>query len=139
MVIYFVLFGLIGGALGGMGMGGGTLLIPLLTFFLAVNQLQAQAVNLLVFLPMAAVALFIHWRNRMLETKGVLWIVVPGIFSTILFSYLASLVDTSILRRVFGGFLILIALYECWQFFIATRDEKLKNKVKAKKREERKV
>lgn len=103
-------------------MGGGTLLIPLLTFFLSVEQVQAQAVNLLVFLPMAVIALFIHYRNRMLETKGILWIVIPGFLSTILFSYFASLIDGSILRRCFGGFLIIMALYEGWQFFFSKKE-----------------
>lgn len=102
-----------------MGMGGGTLLIPLLTFFLSVEQVQAQAVNLLVFLPMAFIALWIHFRNKMVETKGTLWIIIPGVLSTILFSYLASLIDGNILRRCFGGFLILMALYEGWQFFFS--------------------
>ena len=46
----YVLFGLLGGLIGGMGMGGGTILIPLLTLFLNIPQLQAQTINLISFI-----------------------------------------------------------------------------------------
>ena len=55
--------GFFAGIIGGMGMGGGTLLIPILTIFLSFEQKNAQAINLLVFIPMAIVALIIHFKN----------------------------------------------------------------------------
>ena len=51
--LVFLVCGVCGGVLGGMGMGGGTLLIPLLTIFCGVEQGIAQGVNLLSFLPMS--------------------------------------------------------------------------------------
>ena len=45
MEVLFIVFGIIGGLLGGMGMGGGTLLIPLLTLGLDVPQQTAQLLN----------------------------------------------------------------------------------------------
>ena len=71
-VFLFVLFGLLGGIIGGMGMGGGTLLIPLLTIFLSIEQKTAQSINLLAFIPMALVALIIHFKNKMVMTKDIL-------------------------------------------------------------------
>ena len=53
MIILEILAGAIGGIIGGMGMGGGTLLIPLLTIFLGISQKLAQAYNLISFLIMA--------------------------------------------------------------------------------------
>ncbi len=93
-------------------MGGGTLLIPLLTIFLSVEQKVAQGINLLAFLPMAIVALIIHFKNKMVETKGILWIIIPGILSSVGFAFLASMLDNSVLRTLFGSYLILIAIYE---------------------------
>lgn len=60
MKVLFIVFGIIGGLLGGMGMGGGTLLIPLLTLGLDVPQQTAQLLNLLTFIPMSAFALIVH-------------------------------------------------------------------------------
>ena len=62
-IVKFILIGLGSGVLGGMGMGGGTALIPLLTIFTSVHQKTAQAINLISFIPMAVVALFLHVKN----------------------------------------------------------------------------
>ena len=57
MVFWEIFAGLLGGIIGGMGMGGGTLTIPILTIFLSFQQLRAQGVNLVAFLPMAIIAI----------------------------------------------------------------------------------
>ena len=66
----FFACGLLGGILGGMGMGGGTALIPLLTLLCGVTQTAAQGVNLLSFFPMAALALSVHAKNGLLQREG---------------------------------------------------------------------
>ena len=48
-IILFIIIGVAGGVIGGMGMGGGTLLIPLLTLFTGADQHLAQAVNLIAY------------------------------------------------------------------------------------------
>lgn len=111
-IFLYILFGILGGIIGGMGMGGGTLLIPLLTIFLSVPQKLAQSINLLAFLPMAIVALIIHFKNKMVETKGIIWIIIPGIITSVGFAFLASLLDNEVLKTLFGAYLILIAVYE---------------------------
>lgn len=111
-IFLYILFGILGGVLGGMGMGGGTLLIPLLTIFLSVEQKLAQGINLIAFLPMAIVALIIHFKNKMVKLKQILWIIIPGVITSVGFSFLASSLDNDILKFLFGLFLILIAIYE---------------------------
>ena len=93
-------------------MGGGTLLIPLLTIFLSVEQKTAQGINLIAFLPMAIVALIIHCKNKMVSFKDILWIIIPGVVASVSFSFLASSLDNKVLGFMFGIFLILIAVYE---------------------------
>lgn len=58
------------GVISGMGMGGGTLLIPALTLLMGIPQRQAQGVNMLSFLPAAAAALYIHKKEGRLELKS---------------------------------------------------------------------
>jgi uncharacterized membrane protein YfcA len=123
-IVLFILFGILGGIIGGMGMGGGTLLIPLLTIFLAVEQKVAQSVNLLAFLPMAIGALIIHLKNKMVVTKGLLWIIVPGAISSVGFAFLATLLDNVVLHTLFGVFLILIAVYEIVCLFTEKKPNK---------------
>ena len=51
--VWYVLAGIVSGVIAGMGMGGGTLLIPILTIFFALSQTLAQGINLFSFLPCA--------------------------------------------------------------------------------------
>lgn len=62
-LLLFVI-GAVAGVISGMGMGGGTLLIPALTLLMGIPQRQAQGVNMLSFLPAAAVALYIHKKRE---------------------------------------------------------------------------
>lgn len=50
-----------------MGIGGGTILIPIMTIFLGFDQKTAQAVNLIYFIPTAITALTIHIKNKQIE------------------------------------------------------------------------
>lgn len=109
--IVLALVGVVGGLLGGMGMGGGTLLIPLLTLFCKVEQHTAQAVNLISFIPMAIVALIVHAKNKLIDKYKVLWIIIPGVASCIGGCFISKALSGDILSRMFGGFLILLSLF----------------------------
>ena len=103
------LCGLAGGVLGGMGMGGGTVLIPLLTLF-GVEQAAAQAINLVSFLPMAALALPVHAKSGLLKGEGLAPLILSALVFSALGSLLASRLPGGILERAFGAFLIALAL-----------------------------
>lgn len=110
--IWYVIAGVLGGVLGGMGMGGGTVLIPLLGIFYSVSQHTAQAVNLVSFIPMAVVALIIHLKNKLVDFSKIVWIIVPGVITCIVGCYLARAIPGGILRRAFGGFLTLLSIFQ---------------------------
>ena len=120
----YLIAGISGGILGGMGMGGGTALIPLLSIFFSMNQHSAQAINLLAFLPMAAITLIIHTKNKLVDYKGVLFVVIPGIITCALGSLLAGAIGGGLLKRLFGGFLIVLSVFS----FLSTKKQREKNK-----------
>ena len=68
--LWYVIAGLFGGIVGGMGMGGGTLLIPIMTLFLGIDQHLSQAINLLVFIPTGILAVIIHAKNKLIAAKS---------------------------------------------------------------------
>ena len=109
--IVFLLCGVCGGVLGGMGMGGGTALIPLLTIFCGVEQGMAQGVNLISFLPMSALALTVHAKNGLLRREGIGWLIVPALLFSALFSVLAVWLPAAALRRGFGAFLVILSFF----------------------------
>lgn len=110
--VWYVIAGALGGVLGGMGMGGGTVLIPLLTIFYSVSQHTAQAVNLISFIPMAVVALIIHLKNKLVHFKHLLLIIIPGVLACILGVFLAKNLSGDVLKRCFGGFLIALSIFQ---------------------------
>ncbi len=125
--IFLTLAGASAGVLGGMGMGGGAILIPLLTTIFNVNQISAQAINLVSFIPMASVSLIIHVKNKRIETKGLLWIILPALACSLAGSLLALVIKVSLLRRFFGGFLVILSFL---QFFLDKINRKCKEKNK---------
>ena len=110
-VYLYFLSGIIGGLLGGMGMGGGTLLIPILTLLCGVPQGVAQGVNLLSFLPMSLIALTVHAKGGRLEKRGLIWITVPALVFSGLLAFAAAYLPSSALRKGFGVFLILLSIF----------------------------
>lgn len=108
--ILYLLAGFFSGMLGGMGMGGGTILIPALTILFGVEQHIAQATNLIAFLPMAAFSLRVHKNKGNLKTQGVWWIVVPAVLTSVAGGLAASLLPAAVLRKLFGAFLVFLAL-----------------------------
>lgn len=121
-IILLVLAGIAAGALGGMGMGGGTILIPVLTIFFGAEQKQAQAINLVAFIPMAIASLIVHVKNKRVEKKGILWIIIPATVLSLAGSLVAQAINGEILKRIFGGFLLLLSVA---QFFSEEINEKL--------------
>ena len=74
-----LLAGGVTGVLSAFGIGGGSLLLIYLTSFAALDQHQAQGINLLYFLPAAAAALPSHAKNGLLEQRIILPAVVTGL------------------------------------------------------------
>jgi len=111
--IVYLIAGVAGGVLGGMGMGGGTVLIPILTIFCGVEQHLAQSANLITFLPMAILSLKVHSQNGLLDTKGIGFIIIPAVILSVTCGIAVNFVDGEILQKSFGVFLCALSL---WQF-----------------------
>lgn len=106
------LIGLLSGIVSGMGIGGGTILIPALIIFSGLNQHQAQGINLAVFIPIAIVALITHFREKNIDLKIVKPILFTGLFGAFMGSLIAIKIAPSFLRRMFAIFLFIMGTYE---------------------------
>lgn len=105
----YVLVGVLGGIAGGMGLGGGTILIPLLSIFLGVVQKQAQFFNVFSFVIMAIFVIFIHIKNKLISVFPAVVFAVFGCIFAILSAILVKDVSNSSLKVWFGIFLIVLA------------------------------
>lgn len=112
MIILLIVAGIISGIIAGMGMGGGTLLIPILTIFFKFKQQLAQGINLLAFLPCAIVSLIIHCKNKLVNFKIGVPIIITGVVASVFGSILAINIESEMLKKLFGGFLLVIGLMQ---------------------------
>jgi uncharacterized membrane protein YfcA len=107
-----ILIGFLSGIISGMGIGGGTILIPSLVFFSGLSQIQAQGINLIVFIPISIVAIITHKKEGNIEGKYIKPIVIGGLTGALLGALIAVKIEEEQLRRYFGICLLVIGLYE---------------------------
>lgn len=110
--LFAIAAGLLCGILSGFGVGGGSLLMVWMTAVLSMEQKAAQGINLLYFLPCAVCALIFHIKNRQIVWRAVWPAAAAGSLCAIGGALLAQQLDESLLRRLFGGFLMLVGLSE---------------------------
>lgn len=110
--MFIILLGFLSGIIGGMGMGGGTILIPALILFAHIDPKIAQSINLLSSIPMTIFALLIHIKNKNVVLKLVIPIASFGVLGAICGSFLAEYLSSEILRKIFGIFLLIIGVSE---------------------------
>ena len=96
------------------GVGGGTLLLLVMTLFLGVDQRTAQGVNLLFFLPTAAAALLFHWKQGYLDRPTLKSALPWAVALALAGAWIATAVDVDILRRPFGIYLLASGAAMLW-------------------------
>lgn len=94
------------GVLSSWGVGGGTLLLVCMTLFLGVGHREAQAINLLFFLPTAGISLFFHRKNGFLDRETWRDAAPLGTAAALAGALVSMAVDVSLLRKPFGVFLL---------------------------------
>lgn len=112
--VLIFLTGVGGGVLGGMGMGGGTLLIPALTLLFGFDQSFSQTVNLVAFVPMAIGALIVHAKNKLIKIKGIIPIASVALVVSVCASFVERIISGNIQKKFFGAFLCALAIYQFW-------------------------
>ena len=112
-----ILIGAFSGIFSGIGMGGGTILIFLLTTFGKMEQHIAQATNLLYFIPTAISAIIVNYRDKNIDLKLAKEVSIFGIIGAIIGAVISVNTDVQKLRKLFGIFLTIIAIHEIYTLF----------------------
>lgn len=107
-----LIVGAVLGFLAGLGVGGGSLLILWLTMVLGMDQNMARGINLLFFLPSAAIACLFRWKQGCIPWKQILPAILTGCIAAGVFSWIGTMLDMELLKKLFGGLLILTGLRE---------------------------
>lgn len=113
MSIFFpVLIGIFLGALSGIGVGGGSLLMLWLTVVLHTPQDQARLMNLMFFIPCALSAGVFHFKQGKLNLPLTLTAAAAGLAGALLSSGWREMLDTRLLHKGFGILFILCGIRE---------------------------
>jgi uncharacterized membrane protein YfcA len=115
-IVGLVALGLFAGAIAAaLGIGGGVIFVPALVVIFGFDQHIAQGTSLAVIFPTAIVATLAHTRMKNVEWKLSIPIGAAGIIGAIVGAQLALRLPAELLRRMFGVFLILLALRMGWR------------------------
>lgn len=95
-----------------MGLGGGSVLLLYLSLATSLPQPVAQAVNLLLFVPTAALSLIIHHKNGLVNTSCLKTCLPGGLLGGLLGSLVGNRINPAILGKLFGVFLLFVGIRE---------------------------
>ncbi len=111
-VIWAFVTAFLTGVLASLGVGGGMLLIIYLTVFGGFDQLSAQGINLIYFLPIALLSVIIHSRSGLVEWKRIVPSLIAGVISAPLGAWLAQSIGSPVLKKIFAVFILIIGIRE---------------------------
>ena len=106
--------GIISGTVSGTGMGGGTILILILSVFMGIDQHIAQATNLIFFVPTSITAIITTIKEKLINWKIGIPVAISGIIGAIFGAKISVNMDVNYLKKYFGIFLALITIYEIY-------------------------
>lgn len=110
--IWVFVFSLLAGVAAALGVGGGAVLLLYLTAFAGVEQLTAQGINLIFFLPIAAVAICIHAKNKLINYKSAFICIVFGLAGVWGGLWLSKFLSERLLRKLFALLLLVMGVRE---------------------------
>jgi len=111
-ILILILIGLCAGVLSGLvGVGGGIIMVPMFILFLGLTQHNAQGMSLAVMLPpVTFLAVYNYHKAGDVDWKMALIASAVFIVGGYIGSKFALKIDQAILKKVFGGFLLIVAV-----------------------------
>ena len=115
-ILFLLLISSLSGIFAGMGMGGGTFLMPLLSLFFGVQQIICQSTNVLCFVVVASVCFVIYIKEKLIDFKSFFCVSIPAGTVAFFASLFALKTSSNLLGILFAVFVILVGIF----YFIKT-------------------
>ncbi|MBL4744859.1 MAG: sulfite exporter TauE/SafE family protein [Flavobacteriaceae bacterium] len=111
-LLLLIIIGLCAGTLSGLiGIGGGIIMVPLFVLFLGISQHNAQGLSLAVMLPpVTFLAVYNYHKEGEIDWKIAIVVSIMFIIGGYFGSKLALQIDQRILKKIFGGLMLIVAL-----------------------------
>lgn len=131
-----IIISIISSILAGMGIGGGALFVLLSTTFLNLSQVNAQGLNLILFITVGISATITNVRDKKIDYEILKKILFPLIIGSLIGTFFLKQIQQNDLKKYFSIFLVIIGIYEIISSVISII--KAKNNTRELKRKERK-
>jgi uncharacterized membrane protein YfcA len=111
-ILILAVIGFMAGAFSGtFGVGGAIIVIPSLVFLLGISQHEAQGTSLAFMIPpVTLMAAITYWKNGYVNWRFALILSVTFVLGSLLGSKISLQMDDKLLRKIFGGVMLLVAL-----------------------------
>ena len=112
MQFIYITLGVIAGIAGGFfGIGGGTILIPILVYFFGLTQHQAQGTTLAIMVPpIGLLAAIRYYMAGNVKLSMAIFICVGFFVGGLIGAQFAHKIPDLMLKRLFGTYLLYIAV-----------------------------
>ena len=114
-IFSYIILGLVSGIVGGfLGIGGAVIIVPALVYIFGLTQHQAQGTSLAALLPPIGLLAFLkYYYNNNATLKVGLFIAAGFFFGGLIGAIFAQPIPDTLLRRIFGVFLLIVAARMC--------------------------
>jgi hypothetical protein len=111
-IVTYVALGLLGGFFSGaLGIGGATVLIPILVYVLGFKQHDAQGTTTALLLPPIGLLAFMeYYKAGHVNVKAAALMCVGMLLGGYFGAVVANMLPSDVLKKIFGGVLFLISL-----------------------------
>ncbi|MEA3493032.1 MAG: sulfite exporter TauE/SafE family protein [Candidatus Margulisiibacteriota bacterium] len=111
-IVGLLVTGLLAGMMSGLfGIGGATIVIPILVVIYGLNQHLAQGTTLAMMVPpIGLLAAWHYWKNGNVNIGWALLLALGFFIGGLIGAHFAHLLPDLHLRKIFGIFLLLIAI-----------------------------
>jgi len=111
IVVLTILISFFGGIMSALlGVGGGLIFVPLFHYVLKLNMHHAIGTSLAIIVPTALVGAWRHQLHGLVDWKVFVFAIVFSVLGGLLGSYISVGLDVAVLKKIFAGFLIIIAI-----------------------------
>ncbi len=123
--LFVGLISIFSGVFAGMGMGGGTFLIPLLSLIFGIEQIICQSTNVLCFIVLAAICAVIYFKNKLVNIKVLISVALPASIIASIGSIFALKISSNLLKILFAIFVILVGIFYLVMSIISLKKKKI--------------
>jgi hypothetical protein len=110
-MLFTLTIGIVAGVMSGvLGIGGATILVPAMVYFLKINQTTAQGTSLWIIIPTALSGAIVYARHQQVNFPLVILMALGAIIGAWLGASLAQTLPQGLLRKLFGFFFVVVGL-----------------------------